>query len=58
MATAPYDEKAIWRTRSARRSRGAHGTSGRCERQTSPAKRTLAGHINAALHDEFLRRGG
>jgi 2-oxoisovalerate dehydrogenase E1 component len=26
------------------------------EQQTSPTKRTLAAHVNAALHDEFLRR--
>ena len=27
------------------------------EKQRSPAKRTLAGHVNSALHDELLRRG-
>ncbi|MEQ1895715.1 MAG: thiamine pyrophosphate-dependent enzyme, partial [Planctomycetota bacterium] len=60
MATlAPYDEAAILRVAcepvdAARRA--AHfGTLP--EKITSPAKKTLAAHINAALHDEFLRRG-
>ena len=59
MATlAPYDEAAVLRTACepvdpARRA--AHfGTLP--EKITSAAKKTLAGHVNAALHDEFLRR--
>jgi 2-oxoisovalerate dehydrogenase E1 component len=59
MATlAPYDEAAILRVACApldAERRAAHfGTLP--ERITSAAKKTLAAHVNAALHDEFLRR--
>jgi len=60
MATlAPYDEQAVRRAAQkpvdAARRATHFGTLP--EKQSSPAKRTLAAHVNAALHDEFLRRG-
>src|SRR5262249_34547564 len=55
---APYDEPAVRAEAGARSDtavRARHfGTLP--EKNPSPAKRTLAAHVNAALHDEFLRR--
>ncbi len=55
---APYDEAAILAEalRSADPAARAKHFGALPEKITSPAKRTLAAHINAALHDEFLRR--
>ena len=55
---APYDEASV-RAEACRAgdagARAKHfGTLP--EKQSSPAKRTLAAHVNAALHDEVLRR--
>jgi 2-oxoisovalerate dehydrogenase E1 component len=55
---APYDEAAVLAEAlrpSDAAARARHfGTLP--EAQTSPTKRTLSAHVNAALHDEFLRR--
>ena len=55
---APYDETAILAeaTKPADAAARAKHFGTLPEKQTSPAKRTLAAHVNAALHDEFLRR--
>ncbi len=57
---APYDEAQVRAEASrsadpAARERSFAGALP--EKSTSPAKRTLAAHINSALHDEFLGRG-
>ncbi len=55
---APYDETAI-RVSAAQRidaaARAAFFGEALPEKIKSPTKRTMAAHINAALHDEFLR---
>src|SRR5262245_17706434 len=55
---APYDEPRILhealRPLDPRVRREHFGTLP--EKQTSPTKRTLSAHVNAALHDELLRR--
>ncbi len=55
---APYDEAAVLAEalRPADPALRAQHFGTLPERQTSPKRRTLAAHINAALHDEFLRR--
>ena len=55
---APYDEAAILAEalRPADPAARAQHFGILPEKQTSPTKRTLAAHVNAALHDEFLRR--
>ena len=59
MATlAPYDEQAVLSAalEPADPARRAAHFGTLPEKITSAAKKTLAGHLNAALHDEFLRR--
>lgn len=55
---APYDETAIRKVATQRideSARAAHFGEALPEKVKSPTKRTMAAHINAALHDEFLR---
>lgn len=55
---APYDEQLIRRVAMERldaQARSAHFGEALPETVKSPTKRTMAAHINAALHDEFLR---
>ncbi|MFM7282224.1 MAG: thiamine pyrophosphate-dependent enzyme [Planctomycetia bacterium] len=55
---APYDEAAIRATATQRvdaAARTAFFGEALPEKTKSPTKRTMAAHINAALHDEFLR---
>jgi 2-oxoisovalerate dehydrogenase E1 component len=56
---APYDEAAVLAEalRPADAEARARHFGTLPEKQTSPTRRTLSAQINAALHDEFLRRG-
>jgi 2-oxoisovalerate dehydrogenase E1 component len=56
---APYDEASVLRValEPAEEARRAAHFGQLPEEARTPARRTLAAHVNSALHDEFLRRG-
>jgi 2-oxoisovalerate dehydrogenase E1 component len=56
---APYDERATRHDAEAGgdpEARAMHFDRGLPEHATAPTRRTLAAHVNSALHDELLRR--